>query len=238
MMTLSAAQKHAVDACLCIFETGQLPLPSAYATCVILNDGAGISYGKHQATDRSSSLDLIVQRYIVNKGTRADELSEYVKYLTGNQTAEYVPGMPYPPWLVALTGLLRAAGADPIMQRAQDEIFDELYFRPALGHANAAGVQHALSLLAIYDTCIQSGPGAVSAMRNRFAEACPANGGDEKAWTTAYVQARKAWLLAAKNPLVQRSVYRPEALLRLIGDGNWDLNLPLTVRGVKVTAPA
>ena len=102
------------------------------------------------------------------------------------------------------------------------------------GHAKAAGVKYALSLLVIYDTCIQSGPAAVSRMRNMFSEACPANGGDEKAWTKAYIRARQNWLLAFPNPLVQASSYRTKALMEIADAGNWDLKLPMVVRKVKI----
>lgn len=234
-MELTPEQKRAIDSILCIFETGRLPSPSAYATCTILNDGAGISYGKHQSTDKGGTLDLVVQRYIAKNGQNAAALKPMVQYLTGNQTTPYVPGIARPAWLLSLINLLVSSGADPIMQKAQDEIFEEQYMNPALGHAKAAGVKHALSLLVIYDTCIQSGPGMVSRMRNLFSEACPANGGDEKAWTKAYIRARQNWLLAFPNPLVQASHYRTKALMALADSDNWDLKLPARVRSVTVT---
>lgn len=234
-MTLTPDQKRAIDSVLCIFETGRLPSPSAYSTCTILDDGAGISYGKHQSTDKGGTLDLIVQRYYVKGGALSAKFKDYIPYLQANESAKYGSKSPRPKWLSDLMSLLKQAGADPAMQKVQDEIFDEQYFLPALGHAKAAGVQYALSLLVIYDTCIQSGPGMVSNMRNRFSAACPANGGDEKAWTQAYISARRAWLLAFPNPLVQRSVYRMDALEQIVKDGNWDLKLPLTVRGIKIT---
>lgn len=233
-MTLTPEQKRAIDSVLCIFETGRLPSPSAYAMCTILNDGAGVSYGKHQATDKGGTLDLVVQRYIVKGGLNAAALKPFIGYLSGNQTALFPPGTARPAWLVSFIKLLISSGADPIMHKAQDEIFEEQYMNPALGHAKAAGVQHALSLLVIYDTCIQSGPGMVSNMRNRFAETCPANGGDEKAWTKAYIRARQNWLAAFPNPLVQTSVYRTKALMELADSNNWGLSAPLKVRGVTV----
>ncbi len=38
-------QKRAIDSIISIFETGRVPTPAAYATCAVLKDGAGISYG-------------------------------------------------------------------------------------------------------------------------------------------------------------------------------------------------
>ena len=233
-MDLPADQKRAIDSTLCIFETGRLPSPSAYAACTILSDGAGISYGKHQSTDKGGALDLVVQRYIVKNGQNAAALKPFVQYLSSNQSASFPPGTQRPAWLVSLMNLLSSSGADPVMQKAQDEIFEEQYMNPALGHARSAGVKYALSLLVIYDTCIQSGPAAVSRMRNLFSEASPANGGDEKSWTKAYIRARQNWLLAFPNPLVQASSYRTKALMDIADSGNWDLKLPMTVRKVKI----
>ncbi len=54
-MTLTPAQKHAIDCVLSIFETGRIPTAASYATCTILADGAGISYhgyGKGTNTPR------------------------------------------------------------------------------------------------------------------------------------------------------------------------------------------
>jgi hypothetical protein len=45
-----------------IFETGR-PFGD-YAACVVLDDGAGISYGISQFTHRSGSLGAVVERYI------------------------------------------------------------------------------------------------------------------------------------------------------------------------------
>ena len=60
-MNPTPAQKHVIDCVLSIFETGRVPTSASYSTCSILADGAGISYGKHQCTDKSGSLDLVVK---------------------------------------------------------------------------------------------------------------------------------------------------------------------------------
>jgi chitosanase len=88
----------------------------------------------------------------------------------------------------------------------------------------------------IYDTCIHSGPGGVANIRARFPEASPARGGDEKAWISAYIRARRAWLLSHPNPIVQKTVYRMDALEELVKKDCWDLKTPLVVRGVKIAA--
>jgi hypothetical protein len=232
-MSVSDNQKKVIDSVLSIFETGRLPTPSAYSTCTILTDGAGISYGKHQSTDKSGSLDKIVDLYIHKCGIRADDLKSYMPQLASNETSKVDPRNP-PAWVNHLVGILKEAGKDPIMQAAQDEIFDSCYWVPAVGHAQSAGLSYALSHLVIYDTCIQSGPAGVASIRARFPEAAPCNGGDEKLWVQAYVNARRAWLESYPNVLVQKTVYRMDEINSIIKSGNWDLTMPLTVRGVKI----
>jgi chitosanase len=233
-MSISKSQKHAIDCILSIFETGKVPTAASYSTCTILRDGAGISYGKHQATDNAGSLDKIVQKYIAAGGVHADKLKAYLPQLAANETAKLNPSAP-PDWAKNLVSLLKEAGADPKMQAAQDEVFDENYWNPAVNHASQIGLKTALGHAVVYDTCIHSGPGRVATHRAAFPQKSPANGGDEKEWVKAYVGARKAWLLGNKNPLVQKTIYRMEAFEKLMADGNWDLVLPFTVRGVKVS---
>jgi chitosanase len=233
-MAVTPEQKRVIDSILSIFETGKLPTPASYSTCTILSDGAGISYGKHQSTDRAGSLDKIVDLYIHRGGVHAADLLPHVKRLAANESALVDPRNP-PTWATQLIGVLRAAGADPIMQQSQDEVFDSNYWVPALGHAQSLGLVTALGHLVVYDTCIHSGPGGVAVIRARFPELPPVKGGDEKAWVRAYVKARSAWLTSSSNPLVQRTVYRMDAIEKIIGEDNWSLSTPLTVRSVKIT---
>lgn len=234
-ITYSKSQKHVIDCVLSIFETGRVPTAASYSTCSILADGAGISYGKHQCTDKSGSLDLVVKKYIELGGTHAEALKVYLPYLAANTSSTEPPKGPYKAETTNLINLLKTAGADPKMQEAQDIVFDANYFAPAVNHANQIGLTKALSLLVVYDTCIHSGPGGVTMIRNKFAAKSPANGGDETVWVKDYINARRTWLAGNANPLVQKTVYRMDALTEIVNAGNWDLNTPLKVRGVSIT---
>jgi len=233
-MNYTLEQKHAIDCVLAVFETGKIPTAASYSTCTVLKDGAGISYGKHQCTDKAGSLDLVCKKYIELGGARAAELAQYMVYLTTNESSKVDPKGPFPTWLTNLINLLKALGAEPIMQQAQDFVFDQNYFLPAINHAKDIGLTTALGLLVMYDTCIHSGPGRVATHRAAFPEKSPKNGGDEKAWIKAYLNARRAWLASSKNPIVQKTVYRQDAILDLIKADNWDLKLPFKIRGVEV----
>jgi chitosanase len=233
-ITYTPAQRHAINCIISVFETGRLPNPAAYATCAILPDGAGISYGMHQSTDRAGSLDNIVKRYIDLGGVHAAALKAYLPYFASNKSASEPPKGPWSAETQAAVSLLKAAGADPLMQRAQEEVFDRDYFQPAVAHANQIGLTKALSLAVVYDTCIHSGPGGVSLIRNLFPAKSPANGGDEATWVKAYINARRNWLATHKMTVLHGTVYRMDALAELVSKGNWDLKPPFKVRTVTV----
>jgi len=188
-MSVTKEQKVFIDSVLSINETGKLPSPTAYSTVTILKDGAGISYGKHQSTDRSGSLDAIVMRYLDLNGSMASNFDPYLSKLNANFTTKVDPSNP-PADVKALMKLLADAGKDPIMQRAQDEIFDEQYWMPSVNKGKAMKLTLPLSYLALYDTCIHSGSGRIDALRKVFPEVPPFSGGDVKAWTRAFLSAR------------------------------------------------
>ena len=228
------AQRNAINAIISVFETGRVPNPAAYATCTILPDGAGISYGMHQSTDRAGSLDNIVKRYIELGGAHGPALQAYLPYFASNKSATEPPKGPWSAETQAVVNLLKTAGSDPKMHQAQEEVFDRDYFQPAVYHANNAGVTKALSLAVIYDTCIHSGPGGVTMVRNMFAAKSPANGGDEATWVKAYLNARRNWLATHKMTILHGTVYRMDALMALVNEGNWDLKTPFKIRTVTI----
>ncbi len=63
-------------------------------------------------------------------------------------------------------------------------------------------------------------------------------GGDEKQFINQYLQAREDWLKSSANELVRRTTYRMDAFQTLVANGNWELDLPLIIRGVAIPAPA
>jgi len=234
-MSISEQQRYVIDCVVSIFETGRIPTAASYGTCSVLNDGAGISYGKHQCTDKAGSLDLVCKRYIELGGQQAEPLKQYMNYLATNASTKFNSDTgKYPAWLNSLISLLKSAGSDKLMQQAQDEIFNKNYWNPAVEHCKNIGLTTALGHLVIYDTCIHSGPGRVSSLRAKFPEKSPANGGDEKAWVIAFLNTRRAWLASSSNSLVQKTTYRIDAMLEIAKANNWDLNTPMIVRKVKI----
>lgn len=232
-MSVTATQKKTIDNILSVFETGKVASPSAYTTATILKDGAGISYGKHQATDRADSLDAVLFLYMDKGGLYAKEIEAVMGRLTRDETSKVDPSAP-PQWAKDVLDLLRKAGTDPVMHAAQDEVFDRDYWNPAVAQCKDMGLTLPLCYAIVYDTCIHSGPGGVMKIRRLFNEVPPARGGDEKKWAQAYIKARRSWLASSSNKLVQKTVYRMDAFQSLIDKGNWELALPLVIRGVTI----
>lgn len=233
-MSVTPSQRYAIDCILAIFETGRIPSSASYSTCTILKDGAGISYGKHQCTDRAGSLDAVVKKYIELGGSYAETLKVFLPYLAANKSCAENPSGPWSVETQSLVNLLKTAGQDPLMQKAQDEVFDRDYWLPAVNICKEAGLVTALAHAVVYDTCIHSGPGGVANIRRRFPASPPAKGGDEKQWVSQYLQAREEWLKASANELVRKTTYRMDAFQVLVANGNWELTLPLVIRGVTI----
>jgi chitosanase len=228
---ITAEQKAAAKSIVSIFETGKAA--GDYGAATILPDGAGISYGAHQATDRADSLDAILMAYLDRGGQRAADVREVLALVQADATTGFRSVAAASPAAQRAVSILRALGTDPVMQAAQEAVFERDYWQPAERQCIEMGLVLPLSWALVYDTCIHSGPGGVARIRALFSALPPARGGDERTWAAAYVAARRAWL-ASRGGIVAQTVYRMDSFHALIGAGNWGLVTPFTVRGVRV----
>lgn len=229
-MNLTAAQKSLIERIVNVFETGT---PDGdYAAITIFNDGPHnmpqITYGRSQTTE-FGNLGQLVRMYADANGRFSDLLRPFAsrvgqEILTDN--AEF-------------KGLLRSAGReDPVMRRIQDQFFDQAYFQPAMQWADNHQFTLPLSALVIYDSFIHSGR-ILSVIRNTFPEVTPDQGGSEKLWITAYINARQNFLAGSHRAVVRRTVYRTKCLMDEANRENWDLSLvPVIANGVKVSPAA
>ena len=206
-----------------VLETGTAG-ESSYSTVAVLQDGAGISYGRHQCTDRAGSLDAVVMLYLDLGGSMLG--TDVLQALRDDESTRWDPD--------ALTvsqrhimEQLRTAGSDPIMRRAQDRVFDRHYWRPAHRQSIDMELVLPLSWLVVYDSTIQSGTRGVARIRPRFPALPPSRGGDEQTWTRQYVTARRRWLASHPNREVQKSVYRMDIMQYLVDSDNWQLSPPI-----------
>jgi len=100
--------------------------------------------------------------------------------------------------------------------------------------ARENGLVLPLSVLVIADSFLHSGSVPVF-LTKRFPEKRPANGGEERAWTNAYLSTRRKWLATHSNKLLRVTVYRADCFLREIGRGNWELTQsPVVMHGTQV----
>lgn len=238
---ITAEQRQTIDCVVSIFETGALPSPAAYATATVLADGAGISYGIHQATARAGSLTEVLREYERRGGFVAPgdyaTVRESTRYdcetLSADAQARGCTSPASAP-VRELLRRLRGWGPLPEMQQAQDAAFDRLYWQPAELYGRNLGLRLPLSYLVLYDTSIHSGRSRIDSLRKTFPELPPNRGGSEMAWTVALLHARHRWLGSSGSALVRSTRYRTASLLDLAQQGAWDLARPLTVRGVTI----
>ena len=226
---LSEAQKRVVEQVVNVFETGKPE--GRYHLVTVMADGRGgsrqITFGRSQTTEQGN-LKALLNLYIQAGGSFAGQLSPYLPRLGSEPLADDV----------AFKQLLRrSALEDPIMRKCQDDFFDQLYYQPAAHFFKGNGFKLPLSMLVIYDSYIHSGS-VLTRLRNRFAERTPINGGDEKAWIKAYVEARHNWLENNGNLLVRKTIYRTNCFKEQLQAGNWDLQQDVVIRGLRVRGAA
>ncbi|WGF86242.1 peptidoglycan-binding protein [Marinivivus vitaminiproducens] len=225
MMT-DIASKIVAQAIVTVFETGR-PI-GAYDTVTSLpGDTGGLSYGKVQATRAGGLLGVLVRAYVEAPGAlHAAALVAYVQRLQARDPA--CDGD------AALNHLLRQAGTDPVMWRVQDALAECAIWQPAVALADRIGLASPLAHAIVYDSKVH---GSFARMRERTGErhGWPDAIG-EQAWCLRYLEERRAWLAGHANPLLRTTVYRADTFLELAGRGQWQLALPLVVRGVRLDA--
>ncbi len=226
-MKLTADQKRIIERVVNVFETGR---PEGnYAAIAIFHDGPHdirqITYGRSQTTEYGNLREL-VRRYVEADGIYSEALEPY---------AEKVASVPLTDDR-EFKDLLRKAGReDVVMREVQDAFFDERYIKPAIKWATENGFILPLSALVIYDSFIHSGR-ILWVIRSMFPEVPPSLGGNERGWTTAYVNARHRWLGRHPRPIVRKTVYRTQCFKNEIKRGNWMLDkLTIVANGVRVS---
>jgi chitosanase len=125
----------------------------------------------------------------------------------------------------------KTAAKDVKFQQAQNSERDRVYFNPAVAQGKADGLR-ALGQFAYYDALVVHGPGndAVSFGGIRAAALkkakTPAQGGDEKTYINAFLDARNA---AMKSEAAHEDTSRVDTAQRVfLNNGNFDLNTPLS----------
>jgi chitosanase len=218
---LTDVQERTAKAIVNLFETSQVLGDYAKVT-LIPGDTGQLTYGRSQTTLASGGLHGLIGAYTGAAGA-----------LFSNDLAPFVAALEVKdPTLNAdryFHNLLRAAADDPVMRASQDRFFDETYWRPALRAASRDGIASALGIAVVYDSWVHGSWGTIRARTSNAAGLVGDVG--ERAWIAAYVHERHTWLSGHRRADLRRTVYRMEALLDLVQNGDWTLPLPMIVRG-------
>jgi len=221
-------QKQTAQAIVNIFETGKARGDYGRVT-LLTGDSGHLTYGRAQTTLASGNLYLLIKAYCdTPSAPHARALKPYLPRLADSDLRlDHDAGF---------RQLLADCGHDPQMHEAQDQFFDRVYWQPAVHMAKAMGAHEALSLAVLYDSMIH---GSLNLIR-RQVEARHGKLGatGERQWIATYVNERRTWLASHGNKLLHKTVYRMDAFVSLIGQGNWSLDLPVSICGVRLDAAA
>ncbi len=222
---LTPTQKQTAQALVNIFETGSV-LGDYGNVTLIAGDTGHLTYGRSQTTLGSGNLADLLRRYCGNPGARfGARLSEWLPRVEATDLALDHDNR--------LHNVLRACADDPVMRDTQDQFFDDVYWAPAMRAAEKLGIVTALGSAVVYDSMVH---GSWGLMRDRTTQTVGAPSAiGEKAWIMAYVETRRHWLANHPRRDLRATVYRVEALQRLVAQGRWGLDLPLVVRGNEIS---
>jgi chitosanase len=177
-------------------------------------------------TEGGGNLKKVLQRYIDKGGKLAAEFAPYLLSLGSGPT------------LAAnkkFVDLLKEAGKDAAMAKAQQECFDEFYLGPAFRWASSHGFALPISYMVIADSYLHSGS-MLAFLMKKFPEKKPKDGGNEQAWIRAYTKARKEWLATHSNKILNKTVYRANCYIEQMERGNWEMrNYPIVMNGTRIS---
>lgn len=223
---INAIEKQTAEAIVNIFETGTV-LGDYGNVTVIPGDTGHLTFGRSQTTLGSGNLAILLQRYCDNASARfATRLSPFLpRFIAkdiGLDTEKH------------LHNILRATADDPVMRETQDTFFDTVYWQPAERAAKRLGVTSPLGITVVYDSTVHGSWTRMRDLTTRSAGDIATIG--EQAWIAAYIQTRRHWLANNSRRDLRPTVYRMDALQRLIDLGQQDLPLPLVVRGQEISS--
>ncbi|MDD3643600.1 MAG: chitosanase [Candidatus Krumholzibacteria bacterium] len=225
-------QRMLADQIISVFENNWPEIDYAYAEN--LGDGRGITAGRAGFTSATGDLLEVVERYTeIAPGNPLAVYLPRLRELAAQESGD-VDG------LEGLEDAWAEAAGDPAFREVRDEVVDDEYYWPAVDHAGGLGMVFPLSLLNLYDACIQHGdgndpdglPAMIDTVTARLGGA-PADGIDELEWLDEFMTVRRAVLLDPFDPDTKEvwaeSVGRVDALRSIFESGNTDLEPPIVI---------
>lgn len=218
-------RQQTMEAVVNIFETGAVRGRYGQVT-LLAGDSGGLTFGRSQTTLNSGNLGKLLKRYVETPGAKfAQALAPIAARAQAKDQSLDQDRHTH--------NLLRASADDLLMRHVQDAFFDNHYMQPALRECANLGLEMPLSKLVVYDSFVHGSWATIKQRVNEQHGSLQALG--EKGWVTQYLATRKAWLAGHSNELLRHTVYRMEALERLCALDQWDLALPLVVRGHEIS---
>ncbi|HYD36005.1 MAG TPA: hypothetical protein VEA60_00205 [Allosphingosinicella sp.] len=178
--------------------------------------GGDIYYGLGSASAKTGELSDIVTRYCRDPEAIRRELCRDPRALTrGVSDRQFA--------------LLKAAAAEPAMQRAQEAHFERSLARTATQTSpliTRLGLQLPLSKATVVDIARQMGPVSadrMAATASRQLGGSPADGKDEKAWVKALLAARRDYIASRYPGLSQAADFRRSVIDAYIARDDWQM---------------
>ncbi|CAG2170485.1 unnamed protein product [Oppiella nova] len=228
---LSKEAKKRCESYTSIFENDSIDLQYAYVEDI--HDGRGYTSGRAGFTTGTGDAILVVKKYTEMKAD--NPLAKFITELErlakkGSGDVSRLGGYP---------SAWKEAAKDPKFREVQDEVNDDLYYRPAMVRAKKAGVKSATGMCALYDCVIQHGDGddgdSLGAIikRTETSEGGPVKD-DEKKWLKTFLKTRRYDLQHPYNRDTEEewknSVDRVDAMVKMIDEGNMEMKGPIHVK--------
>ena len=222
---LTPAQRARAEELTSLFENDTIEIQYAYAED--LDDGRGITCGRARFTTATGDALVVIELYTARVPDNV--LSRYLPALRTLARDEDDDTS-------ALGGFIAAwstAAMDPVFRAVQDEVVDELYYRPAKQHADALGLQAALSRAVLYDTIIQHGDGDDPDGLPALLDRTTLTPLDEHAWLGQFLEVRRDDLAHAFDPETREawaeSVGRVDVFRQIYDADNTELHGPIVI---------
>lgn len=225
-------QRLIADQIISVFENDTPEINYSYIEN--LDDGRGFTAGRAGFTSATGDMLTVVERYIQRDPD--NPLADYLPRLRelAEEESDSIDG------LDKLEGAWQLAAEDPVFQAVQDEVVDEEYYWPAVEHAEKLKLTFPLSLLNLYDACIQHGNGddpdglpAIIDRATALVGGTCASGIDESDWLQAFMDIRRSVLLNPSNTETRAawadSVGRIDSLIDIFARGNVMLIPPILI---------
>jgi chitosanase len=218
----SAAKKEIAFELVSSAENSTLDWRREFSYLEDIHDGRGYTGGIVGFCSGTSDMLAVVEEY-----TRREPRNVLAAYLPAlrevdgsDSHAGLDPGFP---------AAWRAAAADPVFRRVQEDERDRMYFDPAVRLAERDGLR-ALGQFAYYDAAVMHGVSGLRGIRARAMRrmALPAQGGDEIAYLGAFLDARVAEMLTEEAHADTTRVGTEQR--RFLAASNLDLVPPLSWR--------